>query len=81
MVDACMLPSTRKRRRWRAGALEDAPGPLRCNEHDCYWRMVLKTPFLGDEQNFLGLLMRFACDDARGYIVSLRNSHRLSYRR
>jgi hypothetical protein len=38
MVDACMLPSTRKRRRWLAGALDDAPGPLRCDEHDCYWR-------------------------------------------
>src|SRR6202022_1007654 len=37
MVDACMLPSTRKRRRWQAGALEDAPGRLRCDEHDCYW--------------------------------------------
>jgi hypothetical protein len=26
MVDACMLPSTSKRRWWQAGALEDAPG-------------------------------------------------------
>jgi hypothetical protein len=32
MVDACMLPSTGKGRRWQAGALEDAPGPLRCDE-------------------------------------------------
>jgi len=35
--------------------------------------------FLGDEQNFLGLPMRFARDDARGYIVSHKNSHRPLY--
>jgi len=39
MVDACMLPTTRKRRRRQAGALEDAPVPRRCDEHDCYWHL------------------------------------------
>jgi hypothetical protein len=31
----------------------------------CFWQIVLKKSFLGDERNFLGLRMRFARGDVR----------------
>jgi hypothetical protein len=35
-----------------------------------HWGIVLKKSFLGDEQNFLGPLMRLASGDVRDHIVS-----------
>jgi hypothetical protein len=43
--------------------------------------IVLKKSFLGDEQNFLGPLMRLASGDVRDHIVSHKNDHGPSYRR
>ncbi len=43
--------------------------------------IVLKKSFLGDEQNFIGPLMRFACGDVRYHVVSHKNDHGPSYRR
>jgi hypothetical protein len=40
-----------------------------------------KSPFLGDEENFLGPLMRFVCGDVRDLIVSRKNDHGPSHRR
>jgi hypothetical protein len=41
----------------------------------------VEKPFLGDERNFLGLLIRFARGDVRDHIISRKSSHRSSYRR
>jgi len=43
--------------------------------------IVLKESFLGDEQNFLGPLMRLASGDVGDHIVSHKNDHGPSYRR
>jgi hypothetical protein len=43
--------------------------------------MVLKKSFWGDDQDFLGLLMRFARGDMRDHIVSHKNDHGASYER
>jgi hypothetical protein len=45
------------------------------------WQIVLKKSFLGDEQNFLGPLMRLASGDVRDHIVSHKNDHGPPYRR
>ena len=37
--------------------------------------ILLQKPFLGDERNFLGPLMRFVCGDVRDLIVSHKNDH------
>jgi hypothetical protein len=42
---------------------------------------VLKKFFWGDDQNFSGLLMRFARGDMRDHIVSHKNDHGASYKR
>ena len=44
-------------------------------------RIVLKKSYWGDDQNFSGLLMRFARGDMRGHIVSHKNDHGASYGR
>jgi hypothetical protein len=50
--------------------------------HDVrFWRIVLKKSFWGDDQNFLGLLMRFARGDMRDHIASHKNDHGASYER
>ena len=43
--------------------------------------IVLKKSFWGDDQNFSGLLMRFARGDMRDHIVSHKNDHGASYER
>jgi hypothetical protein len=43
--------------------------------------IVLKKSFLGDEQNFLGPLMRLESDNVRDHIFSHKNDHGPSYRR
>jgi hypothetical protein len=45
------------------------------------WQIVLKKSFLGDEQNFLGPLMRLASGDVRDHIFSHKTDHGPSYRR
>jgi hypothetical protein len=45
------------------------------------WQIVLKKSFWGDDQNFSGLLMRFARGDMRDHIISHRNDHGASYGR
>jgi len=42
---------------------------------------VLKKSFWSDDQNFSGLLMRFARGDMRDHIVSYKNDHGASYER
>jgi hypothetical protein len=42
---------------------------------------VLKKSFWSDDQNFPGLLMRFARSDMRDHIVSYKNDHGASYER
>jgi hypothetical protein len=44
-------------------------------------RALMIKSFWGDERNFLGLLMRFACGDVRVLIVSYKNDHGPSRRR
>jgi hypothetical protein len=39
------------------------------------WQIVLRKSFWGGERNFLGPLMRFACDDMRDHIVTHKNDH------
>ena len=39
--------------------------------------IVLKKSFLGDERNFIGPLMRFACGDVRDHVVSHKNDQDL----
>ena len=43
--------------------------------------IVLKKSFWGDDQNFSGLLMRFARGDMRDHIISHKNDHGASYGR
>ncbi len=43
------------------------------------WPIVLKKSSWGDDQNFSGLLMRFARGDMRDHIVSHKNDHGASY--
>ena len=43
--------------------------------------IVLKKSFWSDDQNFSGLLMRFARGDMRNHIVSHKNDHGASYER
>ena len=43
--------------------------------------ILLQKSFWGDERNFLGLLMRFACGDVRVLIVPYKNGHGPSHRR
>jgi hypothetical protein len=43
--------------------------------------IVLKKSFWSDDQNFSGLLMRFADGDMRDHIVSHKNDHGASYER
>jgi len=45
------------------------------------WQILLQKSFWGDERNFLGLLMRFACGDVRVLIVPYKNDHGPSHRR
>jgi hypothetical protein len=47
----------------------------------CFWQIVLKKSFWSDDQNFPGLLMRFARSDMRDHIVSYKNDHGASYER
>jgi len=54
---------------------------LRPPLHVRFVPIVLKKSFLGDERNFLGLLMRFIRGDVRDHIVSHKNDHGPSYRR
>jgi hypothetical protein len=42
---------------------------------------LLQKSFWGDDQNFSGLLMRFARGDMRGHVVSHKNDHGASYER
>jgi hypothetical protein len=51
------------------------------SENDRLSGIVLKKSFLGDEQNFLGPLMRLASGDVRDHIFSHKNDHGPSYRR
>jgi hypothetical protein len=41
----------------------------------CFVPIVLKKSFLGDDQKFSGLLMRFARGGMRDHIVSHKNDH------
>jgi hypothetical protein len=50
-------------------------------QHVGFVPIVLKKSFWGDDQNFSGLLMRFARGDMRDYIVSHKNDHGASYER
>jgi hypothetical protein len=43
--------------------------------------ILLQKSFWGDDQNFSGLLMRFARGDMRDHIVSHKNDHGASYER
>jgi hypothetical protein len=45
-----------------------------------YWQIVLKKSFWSDEENFSGLLMRFARGDMRDHIVSHKNDDGASYK-
>jgi hypothetical protein len=47
----------------------------------CFWQILLKKSFWGDERKFSGPLMRFARADLRGHIVSHKSDHRPSHRR
>jgi hypothetical protein len=50
----------------RRGRDPDVRGePLHVFGHICYWQIVLKKSFGGDERNFPGPLMRFARRDVR----------------
>jgi hypothetical protein len=42
---------------------------------------IVAKDFLGDERNFLGPLMRFACGDVRELIVSHKTNHGPAHRR
>jgi hypothetical protein len=46
-----------------------------------FWQTVLQKSFWGADQNFSGLLMRFARGDTRDHIVSHKNDHGASYER
>ena len=54
---------------------------LRPPLHVRFVPIVLKKSFLGDERDFLGLLMRFIRGDVRDNVVSHKNDHGPSYRR
>jgi hypothetical protein len=51
------------------------------NRNVASWRIALKKSFLGDAQNFLEPLMRFARGDVRDLIVSHKIDQGPSYRR
>jgi hypothetical protein len=48
--------------------------------NDRSWRIVLKKSFWGDDQNFLGPLMRFSRGDMKDHIVSHQIDQGRSYR-
>jgi hypothetical protein len=42
---------------------------------------TVEKVFWDEEQNFIGLLMRFMRDDVRDHVASQKNDHGASYRR
>jgi hypothetical protein len=63
-----------------APSVVSSAAPLRSCEGRL-WRILLKKSFGDEEQNFIGLLMRFMRDDVRDHVASKKNDHGASYRR